>query len=54
MWGILVDDPTFRATLNNWLTAFNWIFVAFLVFQIVFAIGAVRSIWQNRNAVVQS
>src|ERR1700719_4723206 len=47
-----VDDPTFHATLNNWLSAFNWIFVVFLVFQIVFAIGAVRSIWQNRNAVV--
>src|SRR6266436_2899613 len=49
-----VDDPTFRATLDNWLTAFTWIFVVFLVFQIVFAMAAVRSIWQNRNAVVQS
>jgi hypothetical protein len=39
-----VDDPMFRATLNSWLTAFNWIFVVFLVFQIALAIAAVRSI----------
>jgi hypothetical protein len=45
-----VNDPTIQASLHNWLTAFTWAFVAFLLFQIVFAIGAVRCIWQNRNA----
>ena len=48
-----VDDPKIQESLNNWLTAFTWAFVVFLVFQIVFAIAAVRSIWRNQNAVVQ-
>jgi hypothetical protein len=39
--------------LNTWLTAFNWAFVAFTTFQILFAIGAVRSIWKNSNALVR-
>jgi hypothetical protein len=48
-----VQDPSVQASLNGWLTAFTWAFVAFLVFQIVFAIGAVRAILRNRTAVVQ-
>jgi hypothetical protein len=49
-----VQDPAIQASLNNWLTAFTWSLALFLVFQIAFAIGAIRAILRNRTAVVQS
>ncbi len=49
-----VDDPAIQASLNNWLTAFTWAFLIFIALQAVFAIGAARSIWINRKAVVRS
>jgi len=48
-----VDAPEVQASLHNWLTAFMWAFVAFIAIQVVFAIGAVRSIWLHRRAVAQ-
>jgi hypothetical protein len=48
-----VDAPEVQASLHNWQTAFTWAFVAFIAIQVVFAIGAVRSIWLHRSAVTQ-
>jgi hypothetical protein len=47
-----VQDPAIQVSLNNWLTAFAWSFAVFLVFQIAFAIGAIRGVLRNRTAVV--
>jgi hypothetical protein len=47
------NDAALQSSLNKWLTASTWAFVFFLLFQIVFAIGAVRRIWQNRNVLTQ-
>ncbi len=44
-----VDDPVIRAELNDWLTWFNWAFVSFVVLQLVFAIGAIRTVWLHRR-----
>ncbi len=48
-----VDAPDVQAALHNWLTAFMWAFVAFIAIQIVFAIGAVRSIWLQKRTAAQ-
>jgi hypothetical protein len=40
-----------QARVHNWLAAFNWAFVAFLLFQIVFAFEAIRNIVRNKNAI---
>jgi hypothetical protein len=48
-----VDAPEVQASLHNWETAFTWACVAFIAIQVVFAIGAVRSIWLYRSAVTQ-
>jgi hypothetical protein len=47
-----VQDPSIQASLNRWETAFTWTFVAFLVFQTAFAIGAVRGVLRSRRTVV--
>ena len=48
------DDPTFLPFLNHLLLAFTWAFIAFLAFQLAFAIGAVRQIWRNRHTEASS
>jgi hypothetical protein len=48
-----VDEPAVQGSLNNWLTAFTLAFLGFIALQVVFAIGAVRSILLSRKAVVQ-
>lgn len=48
-----VHDSTVQESLNNWFSAFSWAFLVFLAVQIAFAIGAVRSIWLNKNAVTR-
>jgi len=48
-----VQDPAIQVSLNNWLTAFAWSFAVFLLFQIAFAVGAIRGVLRNRTAVVQ-
>jgi len=49
-----VQDPAIQVSLNNWLTAFAWSLALFIVFQIAFAIGAIRAVLRHRIAVVQS
>jgi hypothetical protein len=47
-------DPAIRSSLSNWLIAFNYALLAFIVVQIMFVIGAVRSFWLTRNAVAKA
>jgi heme/copper-type cytochrome/quinol oxidase subunit 1 len=47
------QDPAIQASLNHRLNAFMWASVVFLIFQIVFAVGAARIILRNRTAIVQ-
>jgi hypothetical protein len=43
------DDPTFQPFLNRLLLGFSWVFIAFLTFQLAFAIGVGKQIWGSRN-----
>jgi|SRR5580704_10300305 hypothetical protein len=48
-----VQNPAIQASLNNWLDAYMWASVVFLVFQLAFAVGAAHSVFRNRTVVVQ-
>jgi hypothetical protein len=50
----MVKDPEIQASLNRWLTAFAYATVGFILLQVVFAAGAIRSVWLSRNILAQS
>jgi hypothetical protein len=45
-----LHDPATQASINNWLTTFTWALLVFIVLQVVFAFGAVRSLWLKRTS----
>jgi hypothetical protein len=48
-----VNNPRVQASLDNWCTVFMCVFMVFIIFQLAFAIGAVRSVLLHRDTVTQ-
>lgn len=46
-----LDDPVTQSSIKHWLYAFSCAFFVFIVLQVLYAIGALRSIWLSRKAV---